>query len=301
MGIFRQWLGIDNKDSTDESDFIDNWKSGLHYIEDEISIKEGSEEIDIAKFHLMIMAICAQYTERMQSADIVVDSEKKKSLERLGLTNSKTYLDILSLEKQKNEIELLKFFKENFPNSIFMKLDDFKNLCIKYGLVCGDMSEFKGEIPNKNIKEIIDALQIIEKINRSNLYINYEYYTANHFSVTINKNFPNKFILEERDKLIEYAKNFHFFRSGDFQITDGIGQTREGIFANKEKLGEYRMLIAAPSNLMNAAEVGLEYYEAKPVIKDDPIVFQILNHDIVMIHSKWGEEANDPTLNESAL
>ena len=191
---------------------------------------------------------------------------------------------------------------------MFMKLEDFKSLCRKYGLVCGCINEFSGEIPDKNLKEMEAALEIINNTSDYDIQsINKEYYTFSSIFVVDDK---TKYFKEKFNKLKDDIILFHFHKIiGDvfFNKTKTTyllsrPSAQPGIYADKEAIPSNRMLIAATSNLMGRIEINYEEAPApNPLIKDDLIVFQLLPYDIVMIHSKWGDEASDPILEERKL
>ena len=270
-----------------------------------------SEETSVAAFHLMIATMCIEYMKRMSSIQFADNSEKKSALEKLGLTNSKTYKDIVALDDMYKEVELLNYLKPIFPNSMFMKLEDFKALCRKYGLVCGTLDEFKGEVPDKNLKEIDAALEIVSngEYNISQ-YFEHEVYTFKKITVIEGKgtNYRNQI-----EKMKDDLSHFHFRKCslGDIMKLYGSRQIRDrhlfgldisGIDVDHTFLHPKQMLIAASPDLMSKIQISYEEIPApKPMIDDDPIVFQILSHDIVMIHSKWGDGSNDPMFDERKL
>ena len=193
-----------------------------------------------------------------------------------------------------------------------MKLKDFKTLCRKYGLVCGTLDEFKGEVPDKALKEIDAALEIVS----NGKYNILQYFESDLFTfksikiVELNDEFYKYKFEMMKDELI----HFHFRKpyQGDGVKFYDSRRERERIFFGHDVSGIYvipesnihpeQMLIAASPNLMSNIQVSFKEIPApKSVIEDDPIVFQILSHGIVMIHSKWGDESNDPMLEERKL
>lgn len=285
MKSFREWMkGIESGRSDISSD--------LYGKEEQKVVPTKDKYSPVVEFHLLIATMCAQYGERMQNMQFENRSDKKEALEKLGFTNSRTYKDIIASEEEHEEAETLAFFKAKFPESMFMKLKDFKSLCVKYGLVCGPATEFKGEIPDKNLKEIKDALQILFSKREDMFKINNGYYSFTYITYHYN----NETIASIRQEI----KNFHFFHENDYSIEDH--PTEYSIYTEKKYLRWFQMLIAAPGH--NMGEVHTNYKEVpQPTsrLNDDPIVFQMLPHGIVMIHSKWGEEADDPMLKQNAL
>lgn len=137
------------------------------------------EELTLASLHAAILVMCQKYAEQMNSNDnaLVDYSQKKAYLEKAGLINSQTYKNILDYEKKHAKDVYLSKCKCVFPNSMFMDLEDFKALCIKYGLVCGNINDYIGEIPDANLKEIMSAIDDINKHKDIQLNINKGYTT----------------------------------------------------------------------------------------------------------------------------
>lgn len=265
--------------------------------EDVITVEDviaDNENISVTQFHLLIATMCAQYTERIQNMHLEDLTNKKETLERFGFTNSRTYKNIVDLDEKYKEYKTLKRFKMIFPKALFMKLDDFKSLCKNYGLVCGAVNEFKGEIPEKNLEEIEHAFLVIHKNKEIVSDINNGYYSLSRIL------FRTRY---ELNLISQEFVNFHFLHDDDFTIGEIGKESRSfGIFADKNYLKPDQILIAANGNEMESIEFDrIELKIPDAVLKNDPIVFQMLPHKIVMIHSKWGDEANDPMLEEKRL
>lgn len=290
MKSFREWMKEIESGRPDIS-------SDLYGKEEQKVVPTKDKYSPVVEFHLLIATMCAQYGERMQNMQFENRSDKKEALEKLGFTNSRTYKDIIASEEEHEEAETLAFFKARFPESMFMRLKDFKSLCVRYGLVCGPATEFKGEIPDKNMKEIQDALQIILSKCEDMFKINERYYsfTFMRFGYYVSEDI----IAPIRQE----TKNFHFFHNSDYTLSDDLMNFNESsMFADKRYMKPSEMLIAAPGHNMGEVRIGRqEVPQPTSRLNDDPIVFQMLPHGIVMIHSKWGDEANDPMLKENAL
>ena len=86
------------------------------------------------------------------------DVDKVSRLTSLGFKQSNQVTELApSIEKaklSKEQLELLEYFKMNYPNNKFITEEQVKAICYKYNLVCGDVSRFKGFVPEKNLKEI---------------------------------------------------------------------------------------------------------------------------------------------------
>lgn len=293
MKSFFEWIRQINDARPDiTSDFYG--KKGAK----ELSVKEEDLKISSVQFHSIVLTICAEYTRRMLETKHEGFLDTKNSLERIGMTNSKTYKDITDLSEKEEAANVLRLFKNTFPDSIFMGLDDFKSLCVKYGLVCGHIKEFTREIHDANIREIDKAMNICVKEGAD--VINSDYLAIK--SVRTNMDDDERVI-----RIKDYIKNFHFVHKEHLRIykpKDLVWDHRSDshISVYSDRLRETDMLIAAPAHEMS--EIRIEYQiinTPKTLVEDDPIVFQLLPHKIVMIHSKWGKEAGDPLIEEGRL
>jgi len=59
-------------------------------------------------------------------------------------------------EKRMNEelTRLIRHYQFNYPNHKFITKDQVEAICTKYKLVCGEISRYKGFVPDKNLKDI---------------------------------------------------------------------------------------------------------------------------------------------------
>lgn len=85
-----------------------------------------------------------------------VSDEKVSQLNEFGFTKSKDVVYDLENEIQttKEKIEAINYFRTKYPNYKFIDDKAAKKICKKYGLVLGEVSLFKGFVPQKNIDDI---------------------------------------------------------------------------------------------------------------------------------------------------
>ena len=221
-----------------------------------------------ADVHLMLMAFSMAYMDEIvQSLDLKAQ-EKAERLKILGFENSAEVIGTALTESKYDEYKALCVYKETFPDSIFLKVDDFKKVLEKYGLVAGLVSQYTGTIPDDCLSSIEKALDAIDK--NCDIPINKEYLIIYSF-------WP------EREEYKNIYKNFPFIKGLMFGI-------------NAVEINRDTFLIAAtPDKMKNPLDV------VKSRIKADPIVFQLLPHDIVVVHAKWGDEANDEAFTNKIL
>lgn len=81
-------------------------------------------------------------------------------LKALGFTNSKEVGDAITSEEDLKVLKCYSFLQRHFPGSLILKEEDFINLNVKYGLVVGRLSAYKGSVPDVNIDEISKVLDL---------------------------------------------------------------------------------------------------------------------------------------------
>lgn len=218
------------------------------------------------------------------------EQEKVDMLRETGFTSTKEYRLLTGDVYECLDKEEIIIAKQVFPKALFVKKADFMELLLKYKLVCGMVADYTGNIPDKNLFEVQEALTIINsrddiydwRINRSLIYVD---------EVIIADGLITKNRWSKDDALKTSAFPF------DYDCGSVMPTT---LIPNTVKIGRALkptdFLIAAPAKFINHK---VEFSRHQPTFKpksriDDPIVFQILPCGIIMIHSMWGDEADDP-------
>lgn len=87
-----------------------------------------------------------------------VDFNSVDQLQKLGFTKAKKVTETRNLISQQDssreKAELIKYYKDKYPFQKFITESVVMKICKKYGLVCGYVSYYKGDVPEKNIREI---------------------------------------------------------------------------------------------------------------------------------------------------
>lgn len=244
------------------------------------------KELSAAALHFAIINMCAEYVKQLPLSQTyrnnVKEVEHKRDvLVQVGLTRSQNYKDVLSQLRKLYDIECVSIFKDLFPDSMFMSYDDFTALCGKYNLICGTFDEYLGDIPEHNFKEIETVHEIL--LSQSSKYI-----------LKINNGYMKILGLDYippslRGYYSDYIRIYNDFIQKS-HVLKADGQTIPILNLRSKDLTYMDILIAAPSDKIKP----LEQAKSLPVLlKEDPIVFQFIGNNSVMIHSKWGAEAND--------
>lgn len=98
--------------------------------------------------------------------------DKAVKLKALGFTNSKEVGDAITSEEDLKVLKCYSFLQRHFPGSLILKEEDFINLNVKYGLVVGRLSAYKGSVPDENIDEISKVMATAQALE-ANEYVNY--------------------------------------------------------------------------------------------------------------------------------
>lgn len=255
----------------------------------------------------LIVNMMAEYfkqeVEKSNSSPLSLDKieEKYNKLVKLGLSNSvnarelKTIIDNQiayneSIIKAQNLIEYIKKVNSILnKNSYLISFEQFEQLCQKYNLVYNLLENYTGVIPEENIIQLENISDKISKIPN----INENLYLVNEVSIDDDgKDFANWI----KDKRILYLPSLVRLRFGNQVWNSDISMDYPDCpivrfdafnFVKVSKLTNTTFLIAAPET----------HFEDnfKITINKDPIVFQICPYGC-LIHSVWGEEANDVVL-----
>lgn len=96
--------------------------------------------------------------------------DKAVKLKALGFTNSKEVGDAITSEEDLKVLKCYSFLQRHFPGSLILKEEDFINLNVKYGLVVGRLSAYKGSVPDENIDEISKVIATAQALE-ANEYV----------------------------------------------------------------------------------------------------------------------------------
>lgn len=258
-----------------------------------------------AEMFLMINAYIRELEEfketKLCKPEIFIEQNKLKSI---GLLNTKNSLILQNkIDSIKTHNENVEYYQNTFyliqclfkffgPNVMLIKFDDFEKIIKKYNLVCGNMYQYTGTIPEKNINEIYEAQ---EKLN---LIYNYSDFKQEFNNYSENDKKIIKFLQNEIRVLLKittlnsmykkYKKEIYRF---PFITTDmyipainkKIYPIHIGVSNDKTN-----MFIVAPVNEM----IDTELKFTNKIKTEDPFVCAYTQYGII-IFSKWGTEAED--------
>jgi len=205
------------------------------------------------------------------------DTSKVNRLEALGFKQAGQVTELRPLlqkaELSKEQVELVNYYKREYPFNKFITEEQVKAICYKYNLVCGDVDRFKGFVPEKNLRQI-------EKFSlKCNDIIIYETYDN---GTNIYTSYKVDVLKKHHSKLLETDESF-------------VLKIKEGKI--KPSSGRYLiggpLQICAPIKDMDISNLTLkDGYKLEKHIPD-PVVLQSVNGGYLIL-TAWGDEASDP-------
>lgn len=125
------------------------------------------------EIHTALVLCAVEYMKQWRS-DIVDEKELKRNemLKELGFTSSKSFSQSEEAVKASRKRMAFNWYYKNFTNCIFVRMEDFTDLLVKYNLTCGRLSSYTGEIPYENLVEIKQVSDKLKEIGEENQYSN---------------------------------------------------------------------------------------------------------------------------------
>lgn len=205
------------------------------------------------------------------------DVDKVSRLEKLGFkqVNQVTQLKPLlqKAELSKEQVELLKYYRQEYPFNKFITEEQVRIICHKYNLVCGDVSRFTGFVPEKNLREIEKF-----KLKSNDIIYSTRAYWRGHWNSKTEDEINTYLSWRENDARTGENPNAHW-NSSDFKYE----------IANANKLQ-----ICAPVKDMNISGLELKNgYKLEKKHTPDPVVLQPVKGGYLIL-TAWGDEASDP-------
>lgn len=215
--------------------------------------------------------------------------EYMKRLKSCGFTSSKN-LEVLKEKKRLiDTIELLNHVHKVFGTSaMVISFSDFEYILKKYKLVCGELSDYTGVIPEVKLAEVDSAKQKLLEISKN--YRTNEVNNLLHNSILkLNKVVAVNTQLSSN--IVEELKLFPFVRNDSDYMPQYHTMNGINVSASiKTKQNAASIFIAAPAN-----EMSNTISTFKRVVTKDPFVFSYTELGII-IYSKWGTESEDEVL-----
>ena len=223
-----------------------------------------------------------------------VDKGKGLSLLNLGFKNvpeAKIVDKTITTEKNQRAIsEMILEYRAKYPGYKFITEEIVRKICLKYNLVLGDVSLYKGFVPAKNIKHIEEFNKKITIPPFASLYRNNQMSSESFICDMVLKN-PT--VDKTRGHHVIEDEN-GFRAQQEFMQADGIhyyGSINKVGFCYV-KIQSEQLLICAPIKDMNTEGMNLKGYELLKHIPD-PIILKPICGGYLIV-TAWGDEASDP-------
>lgn len=217
--------------------------------------------------------------------------------EKLGFVNSETVITNKSnkriIVESKKQAEIIEYYKTFYPFQKFITEKELDRICEKYGLIYAPVSNYKKDVPTKNLLEIRNCHELksvdLPKDNEYSI-LDYDGSSLNIGSKEALKIGLPSIINKHFDSWVDadiYLKSKYPQVSGRMYIVNSVKNITE------RKNG---LFIAAPKshfNLKDLKKSGLFGFLNVTITEvKDPIVFRYCRGGIQII-SKWGLEASD--------
>lgn len=244
-----------------------------------------SEEIH-AEIIAQNLIVLESIKRQLEKIDLPAEIKSEKELlESLGLTSSKNMQIIKDVEDKVREyntqiednnkiINIIKEMQMAFKDkAIYLPKNVFMQLLDKYNLYVGRLCDYKGTIPDNNLKEILNASSTVSLLSRRDSYLSFECQTL----------FGS---LESWYRIVSIWSDAYDSKYDRFPMVPKSFKSW-GISIAPEP---HYILIAAPSN-----EIDTYIKVEEKILTNDPIVFSTVGAGVI-VYSMWGDEGNDEVL-----
>lgn len=269
--------------------------------------------------------------------------EEAKILRELGFHKTKNVKTSSEEEKRLDEIkkenakklllkEAIDYFTQKYPCNRFITVEKVYEICEKYGLVLGKNSDYKGEVPSKNLQHIlnfkldseIDALYVCglrlyycssDKGIQINVGFSFGYITILIDNSIYNGNIIETFKKFQEIKDIECGSKKDLENISEFlqmlfcrnENIEGVTYTKH-IFGNSSDSSSYQHLysitkanleMVAPVTDFDMSNKRVVGHQLTDIPAKDPIVLQPVcykNEKYYLIVTAWGLEASDESV-----
>jgi hypothetical protein len=211
------------------------------------------------------------------------DIEKGERLKKVGFTSAKKVVEANSIISEKNNskelAKLIEYYQTHYPNNKFITEDKTKEICQKYGLLCGEIQYYISDVPEKNLSEI-EAFELRESEMQKIVYDWYRRSSTSHFTF-----YHSSY---EGDSNSEYGYiERRPFGSGERLVNRPKSETHH---FNKKSLK-----ICASVKDFDTKNMRIEDGYRLELNLPDPIVLQPVNGGYLVV-TKWGLESDDEDL-----
>lgn len=133
-----------------------------------LKLKKETQEAVVGNYPKIVHEIHNEFLTAgdriLAEAKMVLEESKQKSigkgkrLSAVGFDKCPEAVEAITAERRiiltKEMAELVKYYQINYPDSKFIAEDQVSVICKKYGLVCGEISMYRGFVPENKLSKI---------------------------------------------------------------------------------------------------------------------------------------------------
>lgn len=274
----------------------------------EALVREIHNEFDTAEDRLLEQA---DKLLKELEVPIMADVERKaERLKKLGFNNSETVkrAEVIGekiseqnrkLVSTKEQAELIKYYKQNYPFQKFLTEGELKRICNKYGLIFAPVSKYQKDVPNKNLSEI----ECAPPLKNIDTQVNSRFLRITDFWYCVEKEIKNKLSgLLDVSNAADSDIDLILGGAGDWVLKRILNINYSGYIYKKAELiieDKGGLFIAAPKSHFNldglTKKNKYSFLSISITEVTDPIVFRYCRGGVQVL-SKWGLEAEDESL-----
>jgi len=225
-----------------------------------------------------------------------VSLDKGKRLASIGFNKVPEAVKVIEYEKKitinKEIAELVNYYKINYPFNKFITESQVKSICEKYGLVLGDVSLYKGFVPENKLSKI-EQFSLIKK--DESFFTVYD--SSNNIIGYIQEQDCDKKLLsymyrKESDNYIYITGSNGNKLSYNFEVPDYELYKELPFVKAVREIPSFK--ICAPLKDMEVPNTKMvNGYKIENI--PDPVVLQPIRGGYLIV-AAWGDEASDETL-----
>lgn len=226
-------------------------------------------------------------------ATVIPSASKIETLKLLGFNKCK---EVVEIGKKVDEVEMgkklaktISYYRQNYPFNKFITEEKVKQICEKYNLVFGEVSDYTGFVPENIVNKI--SKFSLKKQDENFIFTNNPLLTFLNAEVRQQGNYYHIYKIGEKDNY-NYAfqsddgKSFYANDSKNLFGYSNLGGIRFSI-VNKD------LKICAPLKDFDMTGKQLQDYKIIKQAIPDPVVLKAVK-DGYLILAAWGDEASDP-------
>lgn len=255
-------------------------------------VKEIHNAIDSAQDRLL------QEAKDMIANNTPKETQKAVLMESIGFVNSQTVIAFRKnqefLVKNTEQAKLIEYYKQTYPFQKFLTEEELNRICKKYKLIYKPVENYTRDVPEKNLIEISSAkARLKEDAPSDTLWC--ELKKDNSFYLVHGNGDDwcglwgsNWWRIPKKIK----GHNFRSEHAASQYLREAFGFNthyliKEVINFKQDRQG---LFIAAPPSHFKGKDLSISFVKI-----EDPIVFRFVKGGVQVL-SKWGLEAEDPSL-----